>query len=64
MRAINAHILMNYGNIGTFHLFYEGEAITNPGTRIFNIFKNQDDVDSLMELVWSTRTDFKKLDLS
>ena len=55
---------MNYGNIGTFHLFYEGEAITNPGTRIFNIFKNQDDVDSLMELVWSTRTDFKKLDLS
>ena len=40
---------MNYGSIGTFHLFYEEEAITNPDTRIFNIFWNQYDVKNLME---------------
>ena len=34
----SAHVLMNYGTIGTFHLFYEKEAITNVGTRFLNIF--------------------------
>ena len=60
MRAIVASkCSKNYGTIGTFHLFYEEEAITNPGTRIFNIFWNQYDVDNLMESEWRTRTDSK-----
>ena len=50
---------MNYGSIGTFHLFYEEEAITNPDTRIFNIFWNQYDVNNLMESEWRARTDSK-----
>ena len=45
--------------LGLFIYCYEKEVVTNPGTRLFNIFQNQYDIDNLMELEWSTRNNFE-----